>query len=430
MSSFYGLNGCCKNCLTDGAEMFERSRNDGLYKVVESGKCVDVILNNQTKSDDAKWMFDLSLSTNYLNVITGEPVNRKLLVDAVNPFDSLVSLCGVFMDGCTIIDNKTKRPIRYSSSIKNGSDISFCYQVVVSGIIKGSYYVEMGTQMKDIEALSLYFDEQYAVMGVSGGTKVMYNSTSVVNKNINIEIVKRLRVTFGKPYDIIVYVNPGGSFGEIEKEYGLQLDEFVFIVNYSEIVLTKSSVIETDIDLDVFCNVTFSGVFMISTIVEYGSTLGEIDKVQPFWNDGFSLLDPTNKTKVYSTMTSVLHNMEIAIVKNTRVIIVIDPVDDVSTSDIVSSISTIVNVDPGQIIVDVVRNDDGQVTEITVIVRDEETASTIVDTINSIDTGSGCGVGVLCRRKQAFIEVETSCGHLPFVSLFAFLIAIFMHHLF
>ena len=430
VSLFYGFNGNCPNCLTDDAALFKQSESNGLYELIESGRYVDDVLNDQVTDVDARWTFDLSLTLDNLGVKVGKPVNRYLFIDPVNPLDNLASLCEVFMNECIIVDNTTKMPIHDSSSIKKGSVVLFCYNVVVSGIISDSYYVEMDTQMKGIKSLSPFFNEQYGVVSFDSGTRVVFNSASVVSKSMRIMVVKKLRVVLGKPYTQVVYVYPGDTLGEIEKEHGLQLDGFVFIAKDTQTILTKLSVIETDIYLKLCHDVTLSGVFTGSFFVEHGNTLGDIKELQPFWNNDFTLLDATNKSKVYTNMTTVLDNMTIVIIKNTRVIVEIDLVDDVNTTDIINSITDIISVDPSQIIVDVVRNDDGRVTGITITVIDEETATTIVDKINSIDTGSDCGAGVLCRRKRAYIEVEISCGHFPFVSLFAFFVALFVQYLF
>ena len=429
-SLFYGFNGSCPKCLTDDAKMFEMDESDGLYKLIESGESMDIVLNNQVSDGDAKWTFDLSLLKNYLSVVAGKPVNRRLFVDPVNPLDHLASFCQLFMGSCIIVDNETKNPITSSSSLKTSSVISFCYNVVVSGVISQSYYVEVDTQMKDLEGLSSFFNEQYGVISVESGSRKVFNPTSVVNRSMDIMVVKKPRVTFGNPYNKTLFVYPGDSVGQIEKEHGLQLDDFILVVKDTEKKLTKSSVIEADVDLDLFCNVTFSGVFTSSLIVKFGNNLGDVQELQPFWNNNYVLFNPENENEVYTSKTSVLHSMKIVVVKNTRVVIEIDPVDDVNITDIISNITDIANVDPDQIIVDVVRNDDGQVTEITVIVRDEQTASTIVDVINSIDTDNGCGAGVLCRKKRVYVVVELSCGPFPFVSLFAFLLAFFVHNLF
>ena len=306
VSNSFGLIENCEQCGTD-VSVYEMNKSNGLFIEFKSGERVDETLNNQANDCDAKWTYDLSLTTNHLSVIVGNPVFGDIIIDGLNPLGHLQKLCGLFMGSCTIFDNQTNQPIHDSSSIQNGTSVSFFSTVVLNGLVSETILVEYGTMMKDIQQL------------------------------------------------------------------------------------------------------------------------------QPFMNNDFSFVNSSNKNQVFTNMTCVLHDMEITVIKNTRVVVEIDPTDDVNITDVINTIIGIINVDPGHIIVDVVRNDDGKVTIIAITVVDEETAITIVDTINSIDTGDGCDVGVLCRRKRAYVGVETlslSCSHLSFVSLFSFILFLFVHSLF
>ena len=430
--SLYGLVGNCEQCGTN-VKLFEKSESNGMFLVSGSGERVDVMLNNKTMDGDAKWTYDLSLTTKYLNVIARKPVNGEITIDGLNPLDHLLDLCELFMGECTIVDYQTKQPIRSSSSIKNGTTISFCYNVTVSGVVVGTSFVELNTQMKDIQLLSPFFNEQYGVTSVEGETKVVYTPSYIVNKNMVILVVQKYHVAFGNPFNRSVYVFGGEEFGQIAKQNGIKLDGFIFRVKETQTILSVFSVIESDIHLELCHNVSISGVFTGSFVVEHETILGNIKQLQLFLSNDFSFVSSSNKNQVFTNMTSVYRDMAVTIIKNTHVVVEIDPTDDVNTTDIINAITGIISVDPGYIIVDVVRNDDGQVTEITIIVIDEETAITIVDTINSIETGDGCDVGVLCRRKRAYMEVETlslSGAHLSFVSLFAFLLIFFVYSLF
>ena len=82
---FYGLKTECKNCVEDGATVFVKNERNGLYTIDGSGERVDEKLNKQTENQGygAMLTFDLSLSTNYVNVTVGKPVNGYILVDSV-----------------------------------------------------------------------------------------------------------------------------------------------------------------------------------------------------------------------------------------------------------------------------------------------------------------------------------------------------------
>ena len=244
---FYGLKTECKNCVEDGATVFVKNERNGLYTIDGSGERVDEKLNKQTENQGygAMWTFDLSLSTNYVNVTVGKPVNGYILVDSVKPLEQLSDLCGVFMGTCTIVDQKTKMPI--NEPIFNDTMISFCFQVSVSGIVKKTLYVEMDTQMKDIGGLSAYFNKQYEVKNADDKT-TLYDESFVVSSDMNILVVNKLRVTFGSPISTSYYVHPGDTLDEIRQKHRIpiQFDDFIVIVNGTKQVLYKTSTIGRD----------------------------------------------------------------------------------------------------------------------------------------------------------------------------------------
>ena len=96
-------------------------------------------------------------------------------------------------------------------------------------------------------------------------------------------------------------------------------------------------------------------------------------------------------------------------------------------TEVIKSISEIVGGDPSIVGVDVVRNEEGQVIGVIIIVEDENTANTIVDIINGMDTGTGCAAGVLCRKTNAYVEGENlSDAHISFVSTTLLLLSFFL----
>ena len=82
--------------------------------------------------------------------------------------------------------------------------------------------------------------------------------------------------------------------------------------------------------------------------------------------------------------------------------------------------------------VDVVLDEEGKVTEIIIIVEDESSANTIFEVINGIDMGSGCSGGVLCRKRNAYVEGNTpSCASISFLSTTLILLSfILLNHFF
>ena len=428
---FYGLKTECKKCEEDGATVFERNTTNGLYTVIGSGERVDEKLNKQAKMEkySAMWTYDLSLSTKYVSVTAGKPVNGQVLVDSVNPLDKLVDLCSVFMGQCTIVNQQTKKPIQEPSLITDGISVSFCFNVsvIVNGVVEKSLFVEFNTQMKDIDGLSSYFTQQYEVKNADTG--VLYNPSSVVDNHVKILVVKKHRVTIGKPLDVVVYVRTGGTLNTIQQEYGYTFDDYVVVNKETGVVFAKTTVISTDIELTLCHTVAVSGAFNASYIVEHDSHLGDIKELDSFWDNKYSVVDQIDKNQIYTNMTPVTHDISMVVIKNARVIIEIDPIDDVNETDVINAITDIIGVDPGHMTVDVVRNDKGQVTEITLIV-DEAIAAEVVDSINSVDTSNNCEAGVLCRRKQAYMDggaQSVSANHFLWFPALSFLSITFVN---
>ena len=72
----------------------------------------------------------------------------------------------------------------------------------------------------------------------------------------------------------------------------------------------------------------------------------------------------------------------------------------------IKTISEIVGIDPGSIILDIVVNEEGKVIRIDVIVSSSAAAISITETVNGIDKGSNCASGVLCRSRRAYVSGE------------------------
>ena len=88
-------------------------------------------------------------------------------------------------------------------------------------------------------------------------------------------------------------------------------------------------------------------------------------------------------------------------------------VDDVTVSDVdadsvIRIISEITGVDSGSLVIDVVADEDGRVTQIIVAVDGDETvARTVSDAVNDLDKSARCKAGVLCRSRFARLETDT-----------------------
>ena len=309
-SMFFGLKSKCQKCADDGATVFEKSAENGLF-ITESGERVDETLNKNTNEDDAKWTFELSLTTNFVNVIAGKPVNGEIIVDGANPLGQLLDLCNVFMGGCTIVNKQTNKPI-YGSSIKNGTMVSFCHSVSVDGFIQKTLFVEMNTEMKDIDALSTFWSDHYDVIDADEAS-VVYNSSFVVNKNMRLLIVEKHCVAFGKPISKSVFVRTGMTLGQICQQEGIGLDGFVVRNQETQEWIEKAYEVVKDLHLELLHQVIVSGVLTATLFVEHESCLGDINELKPFLNEEFWLFNPSDTTHVYTTNTIIESNIEVRI---------------------------------------------------------------------------------------------------------------------
>ena len=142
------------------------------------------------------------------------------------------------------------------------------------------------------------------------------------------------------------------------------------------------------------------------------------------------MFNTTNDSQVYTKETLVTSDVMVTIVKSTRVVVDITPIDEVDTTEVIKSIIKMVG-DLFIVGTDLVRNSKGQVTKVIIVVIDENTANTIVGVINGLDTGTGCNVGVFCLRTNVYVEGDNiSDAHISFVSTTLLLLSfILINHL-
>ena len=356
---FYGLDAKCSNCGTE-ATLFRHNTSTGFYDVVGTGEHVHDLLNEEAANQQFGMMWTSELE--------------------------LVENVGLI--------------------------------VQVSGLMHASFLVESGTPLNQVGNLSYYFDhEEFCVADGDSQPMVAFSPAHLMQRNMNVVVGKCINVLVGAPINRSERMIAGESLEQLAWFFSFSFDDFIVVVKETEQVLSKSSMIERDTVLKLCHNVSVSGVLNNTWIVEHGTKLGSISGLSDFWNSSFILSDAANTNQVYTRETLVSSDIVAIIIKSTRVVIEITPTDEVNTTEVIKSITDIVGADTSIVGVDVVWNDDGQVVEIIIIVKDGNAATTIVDVINGIDTGSRCAAGVLCRKTSAYVEGETYSGaHKSFVS--------------
>ena len=231
-------------------------------------------------------------------------------------------------------------------------------------------------------------------------------------------------VTVGAPINKSDRMIAGETLDHLAFFFGFSLDDFIVVAKGSQQVLNQSSMIEKDTVLKLCHNVGVSGGLNQTWIIEHGTRLESISELGGFLNSHFILFNTTNSNQVYMKETLVTCDIVVTIIKSTRVVIDITPTDEVNENEVVKTINEIVGGDPFIVGAEVVRNGEGQVTEIIIAVKDKNTADTVVDIINGMDTGTGCAAGVLCFKKNAYVEGENlSDAHISFVSTILLLLS-------
>ena len=345
---FFGLKSKCVNCSTN-PKLFEYNTNTGFYEVVESHELVHDLLNDE------------AVNQHFGMVWTTE-------LELVHKLNMIISVSGLF-------------------------DVLFV--------------VESGTPLGRVGNLSLYFNnEEYGVVSEKDDTMIVHNSAHLVSRNMDLIVGRLVKMSVGSPINKSEIIIGGKTLEWLAHLFSFSFDDFIVVDGNTYLVLNKSTMIERDTTLKLCHIVNISGSFNNTYIVEHGTKLGEISGIDGFWNSQFTVLNTRDGSKVCKRETGVLSDMELRIVKGTRVVVEITPTNEVNTSEVIKSIRDIIDEDPQIVGVDVVLDDDGQVTGIIVIVENESAATTIVEAINGMETGTGCVGGVLCRAKRAFVDTE------------------------
>ena len=372
--SFFGLNSKCINC-TSETTLFGFNTSTGFFEVIGNNEHVDDLLNDEAVNQHFGMVW-----TNELELVD------KLMLE-----------------------------------------------VSVSGLLTGSFLVESGTPLGDVDELSPFFnDDGYGVVSEKNQTRVVLDRTNLVSRNMSLIVGKWVNVFVGAPFNYNMKLFGAHQLDKVSQLFGFALDDFIVVDTNIQVVLNKSSMIERNTVLMLCHNVSAHGLLDKSWIVEHGTKLGMVTELSGFWNNQFTIINTTNSGQIFTKETEVLNDMTMNINKNSRVVIEITPTEEVNTSEVIKTITDIIGDDSSIVSVDVVLDEEGKVAEIIIIVEDESSANTIVEVINGIDTGTGCSGGVLCSKRNAYVEGNTpSCASISFLSTTLLLLSfILLNHFF
>ena len=363
---FYGLKDKCKNC-GNNAILFEFNNNTEFYEEVESGGRVDELLNEEGKKENYGMVWTTQLDI----------VHEVLFVEVSGLFDKLL----------------------------------------MTGI---------GMKLNEVGNLSFYLDrEDIVVVSSDTEVRVVYDNTQIVTRNMSVIVWRGVEVTIGSPVNEKKKVKEGDTLFQISGMFGFLMDDFVVISKDTGDVLDRSSLIDKDIVLGLYHNVSVCGVISGTYVVEDGHELGTMKELEGFWNNNFTLFNGTKNGGVLTRTTPIVKNTLITISKNARVIVDMKPTDVFDTRDVVDTLAGHGVVESGEVVfVETVLDGKGKVERIVVTLRNEDVGNRVVDWINGIETGDGCGYGALCKRVRAYMENDgLSSGCVHFISIISLVLS-------
>lgn len=286
------------------------------------------------------------------------------------------------------------------SFIPNGGFImGFQLEGICTGSTDGTFF------KKNSDGLYYTSDENKRVDEELNVFSTMMQLGRIWDTELN--LFDALRVMIGNPVNKTVFMRPGDKFQNVSEIGNVPLYEYVSVDRSTWNVLTNESIIEKDMDVAICVTLSVSGALEASFVVEYETPFSGIRELEPFLNKKYVIYDSRDANVVYNEKTIMENDTSVVITKVERVVIEVDGVEETEV-DVKEIIRVIEGATEGVRVigVDVVRDDDGKVTKVTVIVSGEEAAQEVVNAVEAIEKGEGCGAGVLCRRGRVYVEGE------------------------
>ena len=282
---FYGLNGKCPSC-GPNTILFEFSLGSRFYELVTKSEHVDDLLNDEAVNQHFGMVW-----TKELDLV------EKLMLN-----------------------------------------------VSVSGLLNASILVESGTLLGKVETLSDYLEsEEYRVASGSIEAPVVYNSTHLVSRNMNVVVQKWVNVQVGAPINNNTRFLGSYTLENVAHLLKFSLDDFIVMDNSGN-VLNKSSMIETNTLLKLCHNVTVSGVLNKSFIAEHGTNLGDINEITFYFSPSFVIYHSNDTHSVLTRDTQVLSDIvaNITDVSNQEIVIKFDDNENITKEDVENAIKDLV----------------------------------------------------------------------------------------
>ena len=255
--------------------------------------------------------------------------------------------------------------------------------VRVTGEFEQDQVVDIGTKLCDLDGLKFYFNkkEEYAVVTGGTGERWEYQQEFRVLKDTDLIVGKRVKLSFGVPYNDKTVDAVTGEVLERElNEIGFVPGTFIVADSQGMEPLNNQTIINGATHF-LFChNVTASGTFNSSFLVEHNRTLGSSSELSDYLTAAYIITNKTNTSQVLTNDTIVTADLDIGITKVTilEVIISFDDVENITEDDVEDTIRDL-NPDAPIIGVDVIRRDDGSF--VVSVKSNEEGSNGILDSL-------------------------------------------------
>lgn len=427
----YLLVGVCNTILS--GTLFTKG-SDGFYYTEYFNKSMDEELNKVSTTMQYGMVWDTELNLfNAIRVVFGSPTNRFVYVKPCDTLRTAYDILNKLTDELIPVNRSTWDVLMEETIIERDLYVAFCFTLKISGVLSTTILVEFETMFSDVEVLKPYLNERYVVFNASN-EDIIYHGNTPMDKSMSIIVARQLVVSIGRPVNRTLHVMNGTTVNAIASTLGITTEDFIIVDRKTYNIISNTTMIESDTDIALCHELTLVGLMNSTLIIEHETTFSEIKTLEPYLNKKHAVIDSKDNSIVYNLNTSVIRDMDVIIKKTGRVVIEIEGVDE-SEVDVGEIIRVIEGATGGVHVigVDVVYDENGKVTQVTVIVDGEESARDVVDAVEVIDKGEGCGAGILCRRGRVFVEgdeLDMSCSPLfPLsITIFALMVLLSLSH--
>ena len=202
-----------------------------------------------------------------------------------------------------------------------------------------------GTPLNEVGNLSHYFSMAELCVADGGGhPMVAFKPTYLVSSNISVVLGKCMDVTVGTPINHSERMIIGEGLYQLAQFFNFSFNDYIVVEKETEQVLDEALVIEMDIVLKLCHNLTVSGVYNETSIVEHGTPFGEISYLMNYFNPSFVVYCTNDTDLVLKSNMLVLSDTFAAITKvsHQEIVIKFDENEDITVEEVENTIKDLV----------------------------------------------------------------------------------------